>query len=95
MFFVPKVSLEQGCEHRVSSYIKTKESQKRITQNVYAIDTFVRLFVSQKRQDADYTFKNHITNWKNTPEGYVFCKNGLHQMQEYQNYLKKCRLLNY
>lgn len=92
LFFVPKVSLEQGCEHRVSSYIKTKESQKRITQNVYAIDTFVRLFVSQKRQDADYTFKNHITNWKNTPEGYVFCKNGLHQMQEYQNYLKKCRI---
>ncbi len=92
LFFVPKVSLEQGCEHRVSSYIKTKESQKRITQNIYAIDMFVRLFVSQKRQDADYTFKNHITNWKNTPEGYVFCKNGLHQMQEYQNYLKKCRI---
>lgn len=92
LFFVPRVSLEYGCEHRVSSYLNTKESQKRITQNVYAIDMFMRLFVNQKRQNSGYTFKKHICNWKNTPVGYVFYENGLRQMQEYQNYLKKCRI---
>ena len=92
LFFVPRVNLESGREHRVSSYIITDDKNQKITKNVRIIDAFTRLFVRQKRADASYNLKSHIMKWKNTPEGHIFYINGQRQMQEYQGYLKKCHI---
>lgn len=92
LFFIPRVSLETGMEHRVSSYIKTEDSKKRITQNVSAVDMFMRMFLEKKTNDPLYSPVTLMNEWKNTPEGHVFCINGERQMSEYQGYLKKCRI---